>query len=420
MGCSAERSTFSNDTYHPWSYDFENGTTLYCNGSYPMNWLCNSTTTADTDIAGPGVITSFILVAWITMFVAGVLAFYQLLEFLCRATEWHWRSSATTISVNRRSTNHWRRITQLRRLLNSERTALLRAAASNLLGPLCDLQIVTGFAIIVAGLTQMPDISFYHESLALSYWSLSLNSFWAARIEYMNENTTKYTRRATQRKIGVLISVVLGLVFQCIVYRRESQDWFFLRPDRCYIYHDNSSNLIWIVGNFIYAISLSLIIMPASRPWVHQYHRFLRHMQASLIEGWKKSATALQTCRYSQPVSGYQLSFMRFFLRVMFRMVSFALFSLCLLAYWLFLQFIAIWSYGEGFYPFQVLVYVGFAAWITFDILDLKLSNRPLILGQESSWGFGQILPMVLLVMIGYNGIDALRGENVRLVFDKF
>lgn len=408
MDCSTEKSIFADDFYGPWIYNFDNGTTLYCNGSYTMNWVCNSTIEPDADIAGPGVITSFILVAWITMCVAMIPAFYDVVKFMDRTKDWNWRFS-TVVHEKLRSTKDLRRTAQLRRILDMEKCTLLRKTASSLLGSLCDLQIVTGLAIVIAGLAQIPTISFYHESLAMQYWWLTLNSFWAARVEYMDENSLKYTGRATIRRIGVFISVVLGSTFQCIINVREDRDWFFLRSGYCYISHDDSSTWPWIAGTSIYAVSLLLTIIPATRPWVHEYLLIVHQTQGRLVERWKKSANALHT-NYLSLSSGCRLSPMRTLLRITFRMAVFGFSSLCLAIYWLLLQFLAAWSYGDGFYPLLFLVYVGFAAWTTFDILDLKLSNRALLNGQELSWGFGQVLSMVLLIMIGYNAADAFIG----------
>ena len=411
MACSTEKSIFADDFYLPWFFDSDNGTTLYCNGSYTMNWVCNSTIKADPDIAGPGVIASFIIVSWLTMFVAMIPAYYDLLGFLGRAQEWSWPPSSK-IHQQHRSTKHLRRTNQLRRKLNSNRTASLRKAASGLLDSLCDLQIVTGLAIVIAALAQIPSITFYHESLAQNYWWVTLNSFWAARIEYMDvdEDSVKYSGRATIRRISVFVSVVLGIVFQCIVNIRESREWFFLRSGHCYLSHDHTSSWPWIVGTSIYAVTLFLTIIPFTRPWVKTYLSVVHGMQKKLVEGWKRSAIALHKS-YIYPVNRHDLSFMRAFLCFIFRIAHFALFSLCLTFFWLFLQFMAAWSYGDGFYPLLILFYLGFAAWNTFDILDLKLSNSSLIDGQESSWGFGQVLPMVLLITITYNAFDAFRGE---------
>ena len=75
--------------------------------------------------------------------------------------------------------------------------------------------------------------------------------------------------------------------------------------------------------------------------------------------------------------------------------------------WWCILQFFSVWSYGEGFYPMEVTVYLGLAVWNIYDIVDLKLSNRALVIGSETSWGFGQILPMVVLLLVFFNMMDA-------------
>lgn len=404
MDCSTDRSRFADDFHSPWSYHFGNGTTLYCNGSYAMDWVCNATIKADADIAGPGVISSFILVAWITIFVAMFLAFFDLLAFLSTAEVWSWRFSTENSRVN-----HSRRSAELRRMLNLDRAATLRGTASDLLGSLCDVQIVTGLAIVIAGLAQIQTISFYHESLAINYWWLTLNSFWAARIEYMSEDDVKYTRRVTARRIGVLANVVLAMVFQCMINIRESQDWFFLRAGHCYFSHDDTSSWPWVAGASLYAVSLSLIIMPASRPWVRQYLLGVRRMQGHLVKRWRESASTFQAS-HVQPVNQSGVFDLRSL--IVYRMTLFALTSLCLVVYWLLLQFMAVWSFGDGFYPLLTLGYIGFATWTTFDILDLKLSNRSLMDGAETSWGFGQILPMVLLITIAYNALNAFKGRQ--------
>lgn len=409
MDCSTDRLKFADDIDRPWFHRFGNGTTLYCNGSYAMDWVCNATIKADADIAGPGVISSFILVAWVTMFVAMFLAFFDLLAFFGTAESWSWHFSMTNSENSR--VNSLRRRAELRRMLNLDRAASLRETAADLLGYLCDLQIVTGLAIVIAGMAQIQTISFYHESLAINYWWLTLNSFWAARIEYMSDEEVKYTRRATVRRIGVVVSIILAMVFQSIINIREKQDWFFLRSGYCYFSHDDTESWPWVAGASLYAICLLLNIVPASRPWVQRYHWGVRRMQGHLVKRWKKSVSALHAS-YVQPVNWSDVFDLRSLLHTVYRVASFGLTSLCLIFYWLLVQFMAVWSFGDGFYPLLTLGYIGFAIWTTFDILDLKLSNRSLIDGQETSWGFGQILPMVLLITIAYNALDALQGKQ--------
>ena len=77
--------------------------------------------------------------------------------------------------------------------------------------------------------------------------------------------------------------------------------------------------------------------------------------------------------------------------------------TVLLLVAWCILQFWAIWSAGRGFQLIDVVFYAGFAAWNTFDVIGLKHSNKSLLTGSEQSWGFGQVLPLYLLLMLGFN-----------------
>lgn len=47
-------------------------------------------------------------------------------------------------------------------------------------------------------------------------------------------------------------------------------------------------------------------------------------------------------------------------------------------------QFIAIWSDGIGFHALEVAVYIAIAGWITRDLVDLKDSNRLLLLAPQA------------------------------------
>src|SRR6266498_3774369 len=98
----------------------------------------------------------------------------------------------------------------------------LEIFARKLLDSLCDLQIITGVAIVIAGLVQMPEISYYHEQFVINYWTLTLNSFWAARPRYIykDDKTRDYTKslRTLIRVVTILLSCVLSVAFQGLAY----------------------------------------------------------------------------------------------------------------------------------------------------------------------------------------------------------
>lgn len=51
----------------------------------------------------------------------------------------------------------------------------------------------------------------------------------------------------------------------------------------------------------------------------------------------------------------------------------------------------------------------GFVGWNTYDIIDVKLSNKDIVT-DETAWGFGQILPVVMLILVLLSIIDAIQG----------
>ena len=369
-------------------YTYDNGTVLYFNESYPINFICNATTNADPDIDGPGVMASFITTAWITLVVASVPAYYQSLGWLDKMKAKLRPPKSATVN---------------KPVVNS----FLGEAANRLLESLCDLQLFTGIAIAVAGLSQIPTISFYHEQIAIQYWWLTLNSFWAARLDYMGGDTPVISKRVTVRRAGILISVILGLALQCCINVRESRGWDFLGEGACYLSHDDSSTWPWVGGASVYALSLLLIIIPATRPWVNQYISLLDYGQQVLIE-WQK--TRLSALRTGFPHPSPQLNK---FLSTALRIGSLSLVIVStssVILYWLISQLLSIFAYGDGFGPLLFVLYVAFGTWNTADIVDLKLSNGALVTGSQSRLGFGQILPLVLMVAIGYAAVDALYG----------
>ena len=380
MSYSTDPRQFGDDA---WYYNYGNGTIIYFNGSYSMNFVCNATTDSDPDIAGPGVIVAFIATAWITLFVASVPAFYQLLDWL---NEMRAKLRPSVSTITKRPTE----------------TPYFAEMADRLLGSLCDLQVITGTAIVVAGLAQLPTISFYHQNLAINYWWLTLNSFWAARIEYMRVDFQYISGRVIMRRTGILISVILGLAFQSIINIRESRDWNFLGKGSCFLEHHDSSSWPWVVGTAVYAVSPLFTIIPFSRIWVSNYHVILDRGQAALVKWQRKNLDTLRSALL-HPASGHHS-----LKNKVFCLLALITSSLSVTFYWLLRQFLAVWSYGGSFGPFFILIYIAYLVWNTYDIIDLKVSNKALINGSETHWGFGQVLPLVLMTAIGYAAVDAI------------
>ena len=206
-------------------------------------------------------------------------------------------------------------------------------------------------------------------------------------------------------EIGIFISVILGLTFQVIINQREDHDWQNDEEGRCYLYEDNSSSWPWVVGTFLYSLTLLLDIVPFGRPMVRAYTKAVDHGQKA-INAWCLNAfdapenkISLVTGRFANTWLGS-------------RPLQKGLSTVCVVAFFLLRQFLATWSYGDGFYPLHIKAYSGFAIWNTFDVLSLKILNEPLIKGGEYKWGFGQVFPVIMLAAIGFATFDALIGNT--------
>jgi hypothetical protein len=104
----------------------------------------------------------------------------------------------------------------------------------------------------------------------ISYWSLTLNSFWAARAgDFLNDPDREiwYIRIRTA---AIFCSVVLAVVYQSLAIRREqwpqTNQWDPFTSGFCFRTHDNSDtgqNLMWIIGLACYATYLAVFLLIA-------------------------------------------------------------------------------------------------------------------------------------------------------------
>ena len=279
---------------------------------------------------------------------------------------------------------------------------------------LCDLQLITGTGIVVAGLVQKDTISLYHGQFILNYWWLTLTSFWAARPSYedLDEGQNIQKRiRISVRIIMMIASIILYLVFQIHDIFREDDQWDFLDGDYCYRSHDESSSAsgwLWIAGQAILAFTLCFELTRQIRDWYAELEKAYPALGTLRSTFRNSQRTLWERCRkqWSKVHQTASIVSARFLLDV----IALSFCGLALAFWFSFTQFLAIWSFGltRDWYWIELVAYVGFAAWDTFDLIDLKLSNKLLVTSEENSVrGFGQVLPLFLLFVILYGVIDA-------------
>ena len=163
----------------------------------------------------------------------------------------------------------------------------------------------------------------------------------------------------------------------------------------------------------MYAVFLLLIIIPTTRPWMKCYSALFDKGQGALIEWQKKSFNALHI-RLTRPASQRNNLLSSALPTKAVYLVLVVVFSSSIILLWLLRQFLNIWSFGDSNSLLLVFFYIVFLFWDAYEIIDIKLANRYLIDGNETHWGFGQILPLVLMVTIGYATIDTLQEALIK------
>ncbi|KAJ6071559.1 hypothetical protein N7499_009573 [Penicillium canescens] len=365
---------------------FENETTIYFNASfYDPSCDCVAHIEADPDIAGLGVMYAFITTAFITVAVATIPAFNELRY--CRRTK---KNPLTNFEY------HTQRYRELH-------LPPLVSGAIRLLKCLCDLQIITATAILIAGFVQWPEISFYHSQFVIEYWkSLGLT------LDHV---------RVLIRRAFVFVSVVVSVAFQGLVSWRECHHWSMIATGRCYISHDKAPadlTWFWIAGTSLYGVTLLLQLNPWSRDLVKGYETCQGWILEALL---RRTSEAWAVC-FSGTVEEKPCG-----LGIVLRarsVLEVLLSGFATVIGVVFLVVIDMFSYGSVCYPLGVALYAGLSAWSTYSLVDLKHSNEILLVaprvddGFESSWGFGQVLPLALLVTLLFQGWDIARDEAKR------
>jgi hypothetical protein len=506
------------------------------------------------------VITAFLFTAWLTFCVAAILGYYRLLKdiqkFKDRKKEKEPQSGTGQTQPNVDEVTEFRTMhssqpaplhqlqtadqpqTQNNRLQGVRYTTpdhgepenekskvpRLKSAATEFLEPLCDLQLATGTAIVIAGLAQGRNLNFYHEQIISSYWNLTLNSFWAAQIS--NEKYDGINDLPSfVRTSAIWCSLILAIFFQSRQilhdYARHGY-WNPVDGNRCFLLnHDKSGerqSWLWIVGLSIYALVLSMRLLRHVCTWIRlpvQHERKDSETNSTAeaeeaVDGGGKTALWIIGCLIR--VSGCLVHVVSRFIHVLaglhrilrkeapavnphppaeancpsmqtqnktnrtdilafdFIHGTFSEFKRCLQEHggcWLWLDwmltwghrifsfealdewlvaenrrdrkhhgpwrrkcnstiqwilrififaltnFLAVWSFGSGSFGVETLAILGYLAWNTLDVIDAKVSNRHLV-QNELAWGFGQVLPLILLGTFLFRALDVYQDGKGR------
>lgn len=272
--------------------------------------------------------------------------------------------------------------------------AFIRKFCAFTLQALADLQTITGIGILLAAYCRGLDMSLYHYGLVDIYWWLTINSMFAAT-EHLEERDIRLNSKV---RLGVRIffricSLALGLPFEYISDYRIRTRWSAFESGNCLFSHhlfeheSKSTNWFWTATLILICISQWLSL--GDIMFDLQIHR-------KFFENWvAKERYWVRTCRLTQTP------------KYLPKVVLMACKGFCVMISFILRNFIGVW----GLWPCAPWVSILFYIYLWMDNTQIAISNRNLnqhlLVGSESDWGFGQILPVILLLAIVFNAMDA-------------
>lgn len=363
------------------------------------------------------VLISYIVIAGVTT-IAATVSIYT--KYSLRGSFTSWISAEqrkqAKLQVDLRDITefpHWRRRAQLYEFS----TCALR--------PLRDLQLFSGSCIIIAGLVQLDTISLYHLDLVCNYWLLTFNSLWAAQTLSPERQTPRsrirewiYDRGNLIRSF-TLVAVAIAIYVQSVYIMRLRDQWDPLAAGRCFRYADNSawwSLWLWIAGLCCYEVAVMLSFTSVTEGWVDK-------ISSNLSKGERRS---ISTCRTllellvseRKPPSRPGASALEKLLGVakstvstLYNLARLVIAAMLQIIFWSTRLFLAIVAIGDGNLHLAMLFYIAFCGWSAGNAIQDKRLNRELV-QSETRWGFGQVVPMVLLLSLGAVFVDAARATD--------
>ncbi|KAK1080341.1 hypothetical protein LTR33_005626 [Friedmanniomyces endolithicus] len=227
----------------------------------------------------------------------------------------------------------------------------------------------------------------YDRALVYNYWNITLLSIWTSISDGFETVFEKSLRTASAldwwglvrtqvRRSAILVSLVLGLVNN-ITLMLDNQ-WDSETSGLCYHYNDFSSmnsQWFWIAGTWSTARTAVEVAFPKVTLALDRVDEWASRSERWLIRRTRQAWGDVSAVPMS--ISGVQ-------------------------------------KRGGCWHPAVTAVAnSAFLVWNMEDVISTKVLNIPLAIDSGPPWGFGQVLPMVLLLAVLLTGLDAAREADV-------
>ncbi|KAI1658887.1 hypothetical protein F4813DRAFT_395299 [Daldinia decipiens] len=358
---------------------------------------CSSETfDADPDIAGIGVIAAFLISAWSSLLITSV-------EYSSRHADVFSPYSGYAVRLDDLLRSYIRRFTRPIKkpwTLQSIQPVVLAAS---------DQQLVTGLAIMAAGYIQHCTITQYHFDIVASLGGIAFNVYQPAL--YALDG---YTNRDPQMKLcrTILMTILFGMIIPSIfavfnvnfleLYGASTQCIWDNLIDS---HHDTTSDVL-LSFNLIVTVWAYIESMRCLYPTIFRRIPRISNFILTCFEGmlhWidKKSSQYVQTAN-----STYQLytetQSIKAFVTLSYHWAMYTIVTIIVRPiFWVI--FILVFTFQEIIRSHFIDIWRAYTVTLALiiEVISIKQDavSSEVINGSENKWGFGQILPLLLLVL---------------------
>ncbi|KAJ4123024.1 hypothetical protein NW768_010016 [Fusarium equiseti] len=346
---------------------------------------------ADPDVAGIGVIVSFFIGAWLSFAIA-ILAYFLLSEredddYMFRRADVELRAMAKSLFQNTPFTNAILHI----------RSRVSRNMMKKVCIMFCDQQLITGAAILIMGYSKHCDITQYHFYVAANLSMACFATFQALLPFARSELEDKLKKGWRMAWISVIFACILILNF--VIYNDNflAQDHFGL-----------SMHCVWekLPGHFTRQLMPYVVIGTLFDVWTFAsillclYPSILEMQPVAYLVGKLNSVMILPTWFYLQ-IKERNASSKPAFLWLLLE----ALVGPIFIIFFTIRELLDSQSMSLTRTFFYLIQSTNAVAWAR---MKAQKNGRE---GSEDTWGFGQILPMLLLALPILSLIETLFRE---------
>jgi hypothetical protein len=182
---------------------------------------------------------------------------------------------------------------------------------------------------------------------------------------------------------------------------REARGWDPVTPGKCYVSSDlggddYGQNLFWLAGTALYGLILVFTLTSASRRWLDTHVTGRLEPSLATMSGWVGDSWFAMG-EYRRGEERLHHGYLRRAGTITLMALKTLSYAVAWLTWWLVVQFLSIWSSGNGSFVIELVIYSVFAGFLTWWLIFLRVQNKMLVKGNQDRWTFASTLSVAVV-----------------------